>query len=123
MGGEEREQEATLRRGNGPGHISRPTGILSPWPRAALLIAVLPELVGMRLPRECQLWLGLAKEGKVEQRSGEAPVASCLMHHRNQAPMKGHVLSFSRADVQVPVAQECSRHRCLPGTGCGDGRE
>lgn len=25
--------------------------------------------------------------------------------------------------VQVPVAQECSRHRCLPGTGCGDRSE
>lgn len=64
VGGEEGEQEATLGRGNGHGHSSRPTGKPSPWPRAAQLITVSPELVGMRPLREHshgQGWLRGAK--------------------------------------------------------------
>lgn len=43
----------------------------------------------MRLLRERQPWLELAKKGKGELGSREGVVAGCLMRYRNQAPMKG----------------------------------
>lgn len=39
-------------------------------------------------------------------------------------PMEGQWLGLPlERNVPVPAAQECSRHRGLPGTGCGDDRE
>lgn len=76
----------------------------------------------MRFLRECQAWLGLRRRARLSW-GVRALVASCLMHRHSQAPVKGRRPGLSGESIQVPVAPECSRHRCLPGTGCGDRRE
>lgn len=119
MGGKKQEQEATLGRGNGPGHISGPAGIPSPWPRAARLITVSPWVVAPALAGP-----GAGGRGRAGQGGWGDPAARCLVSPRRQAPTKGSQFSLPPGrSIQVPEAQECSRHRRLPGAGGGELRE